>query len=91
MAGLISARRRNKPLLLDIDIIQRGAEFYVRRTFPEHQQDHLIAALVRRVERDVRLAKILMEAGISPPQAATTLQSSDRTEPSPAGHQRHQA
>jgi DNA-binding phage protein len=69
-------------MVLDPDIIRRGAEWYVRRAIPEHDQDNLIVALLRRVERDVRLAKILMEAGISPPQAATTLQSSDLTEPS---------
>ena len=78
-------------MVLDHDIIRRGAEFYVRRAIPEHDQDNLIAALIRRSEKDIRLAKILMEAGISPPQAATTLQSSDRTEPSLAAHQRHQA
>jgi len=78
-------------MILDIDIIRRGAEHFVRRVIPEHDRDNLIAAVLRRVERAIRLAKRLMEAGISPPQAATTLQSSDRTEPSPAGHQRHQA
>jgi hypothetical protein len=72
-------------------ILRRGAEHFVYRVIPEHDRDNLIAALLRRADKDIRLAKILMEAGISPPQAATTLQSSDRTEPSPAGHQRHQA
>jgi hypothetical protein len=59
MAGLISARRRNKPLLmiLDIDIIRRGAEHFVRRAVPEPEQNRLIVALVRRSERDPRLAK----------------------------------
>jgi hypothetical protein len=79
-------------MIFDPEIIHRGAEWYVRRAIPEHDQDNLIVSLLRRAERDIRLAKRLMEAGISPPQAATTtLQSSDRTEPSPAGHQRHRA
>ena len=51
----------------DFDVMTRGAEFFVQRSFPPHMHEGYIARLLRRSERDLRLAKLLMAAGVSPP------------------------